>query len=206
MESVTLLQLLGNHISQIAISVAVLAIYVAIDRVTTPKFARGAEDGNFKPGAENKAIRVARLLTGLIAGTALMLTWGIDVESIFIFASTTLTLLAVALVASWSLLSNVTAHFVLLLDSQFKRGTFIRILDGDNYVEGFISELGIFNTAILTENRERIAYPNNLFLTRPVLINPRSKLNGVGKISAAVANEPNTESMDKPNDSPSEKT
>lgn len=185
--------MLSSNIPQIAISVSVLAVYLAVDRFATPKLSKGAENGNFKAGAEVKAIRIVRALTAFVGLTILTLVWGIDVQSIFIFASTALTLLAVALVASWSLLSNVTAHFILLVDSQFKRGTFVRILDGDNYVEGYISELAIFNTKIVTENREVIAYPNNLFLTRPVLVNPRTRLRGVGKIQAAVGNEPDSE-------------
>jgi small-conductance mechanosensitive channel len=190
LESATLVQLMGSHIAQIAISVSVVAIYFAIDRISSPKFAQGAEDGHFKAGAGAKAIRMVRTLTGFIGLIILTLVWGIDFQSVFIFASTTLTLLAVALVASWSILSNVTAHFVLLLDSDFKRGTFVRIIDADNYIEGYISELTLFNTKILSENREVIAYPNNLFITRPVVINPRVKLNGVGKIQATVVKAP----------------
>lgn len=190
MESTPLFQLITEHSIQFGITLAVIIVYVAIDRFSTPLFARGAEDGQFKAGAEIKAIRIARSLTAFISITALIITWGIDVQSILIFASTTLTLLAVALVASWSLLSNVTAHLILLLDSRFKRGTFVRILDGDNYLEGYISELGLFSTRIVTDNREMVAYPNNLFLTRPVLINPRVKLRGMGKLPPATANEP----------------
>jgi small-conductance mechanosensitive channel len=192
-DTANFIQLIASHAFQVAISLSVVVIYLVINRIAAPRFAQGAEDGNFKAGAETKAIRIVRMLTGLVALTILTLVWGIDVQSILIFASTTLTLLAVALVASWSLLSNVTAHFVLLLDSQFKRGTFVRILDADNYVEGYISELAVFNTKIVTECGELIAYPNNLFLTRPVIINPRVKLDGVGKIRAQVGSEPEQE-------------
>ena len=64
----------------------------------------------------------------------------------------------------------------------FRRGTFVRVIDIDNYAEGYISELTVFNTVLLTENREVIVYPNNLLLGRPALINPRDRLNGVGKL------------------------
>jgi hypothetical protein len=67
------------------------------------------------------------------------LTWGIEFDSVFLFASTTLTLLGVALFASWSLLSNVAAYFVILLHPSFRRGTFVRVIDFDNYAEGYIS-------------------------------------------------------------------
>jgi small-conductance mechanosensitive channel len=101
---------------------------------------------------------------------------------VFVFASTTLTLLGVALFASWSLLSNVTAYFVILLNPSFRRGTFVRIIDVDNYSEGYISELSLFSTKLVTESREVIIYPNNLLLGRPTLINPRDRLHGIGKL------------------------
>ena len=55
-------------------------------------------------------------------------------------------------------------------------------IDVDNYAEGYISELSLFNTKLLTESREIIIYPNNLLLGRPALINPRDRLYGVGKL------------------------
>ncbi|MEM1188223.1 MAG: hypothetical protein AAGI72_06840 [Pseudomonadota bacterium] len=70
-----------------------------------------------------------------------------EIASLLVFAGTALTLLGVALFASWSLLSNVTAYFVLVLHPTFSRGTFIRILDADNYAEGYIAELGFFRSS-----------------------------------------------------------
>lgn len=180
--SLAIIQWMSNNLTQIIISVVVLALYLLVDRFGTPKIEQGAEEGRFKVGAETKAVRIARLLTGFISLLVLALVWGIDFQSVFIFASTTITLLGVALVASWSLLSNITAHFILLLNSSFKRGAFVRIFDADNYVEGYLSEMDLFNTKIITDKREIIVYPNNLLLTRPVLINPRDRLNGVGKL------------------------
>jgi len=110
---------------------------------------------------------------------------------VLVIAGTTLTLLGVALFASWSLLSNVTAYFVLMLHPAFRRGTFIRIIDADNYVEGYVADLNLFSARLITENREVALYPNNLILGRPCLINPRDRLGGVGKLPARTeASEP----------------
>ncbi|MEO7781150.1 MAG: mechanosensitive ion channel domain-containing protein, partial [Candidatus Nitrotoga sp.] len=88
----------------------------------------------------------------------------------------------VALFASWSLLSNVTAYFILLSQPSFQRGNYIRIIDVDNSVEGYIAELNLFSTKLLTENREIIVYPNNLLLVRPTVVNPKNRLSGIGKL------------------------
>ena len=176
---------LTGHWPQLITTLGVLAIYWILDRLSTPKLEEGADNGGFKDGSATQAIRVARIITGFFGVLVLALVWGVDFHSVFIFASTTLTLLGVALFASWSLLSNLTAFFVLLLQPSFRRGNFIRIIDVDNYTEGYIAELTPFHTRLVTENRETVVYPNNLLLGRPTLINPRDRLSGIGKLPPA---------------------
>ena len=175
-------QWVAFNASSIGITIAIVVAYLVLDRFSTPKLEEGADHGGFKEGSATHAIRIARLFAGFIGFLVMALTWGIKFDSVFLFASTTLTLLGVALFASWSLLSNVTAYFVILLHPSFRRGTFVRVIDFDNYAEGYISELSLFNTKLVTESREVIIYPNNLLLGRPALINPRDRLYGVGKL------------------------
>ena len=61
-----------------------------------------------------------------------------------------------------------------------------RILDGDNFIEGYIADLGPFSTRLLTAERETLMYPNNLILTRPVLINPKTVWGTMGKVTATL--------------------
>ena len=100
-----------------------------------------------------------------------------------ILSTSILTLTGVALFASWSLLSNVTSYFILLFHNAFRRGNFVRIVDGDNYMEGYIADVNLFNTRIVTEDRETVIYPNNLVLTRPCIINPRNRWKVIGKVT-----------------------
>ena len=174
---------------QVLVTLLIAVVYIVLDRFSTPKLEEGADQGRFKAGAADNAILIARFLTGFVGLLVLALVWGIEIASIMVFAGTALTLLGVALFAQWSILSNVTAYFVLLLHPSFKRGTFIRVIDVDNYAEGYISDLTFFNTKLITENRETIVYPNNLLLGRPALINPRDRLNGLGKLPQGLADQ-----------------
>ncbi len=173
------------HWPQLAITLLVALIYWLLDRLNKPKLTEGADSGGFKDGSATRAIRLARVILGIVGLLVLALVWGFDFHSAFIFESTTLTLLGVALFASWSLLSNITAYFVLLLQPSFRRGNFIRIIDVDNYTEGYIAELSLFHTRLVTENRETVVYPNNLLLGRPTMINPRERYDGIGKLPLA---------------------
>lgn len=181
---------IAANMVQLLVTLFIVALYALLDRFSTPKLEQGADEGRFKDGSSTKAIRVARAITGLVGLLILVAVWGIDFSSVLIFATTTVTLLGVAFFASWSLLSNVTAYFVILMHPSFKRGNFVRVIENDNYSEGYISELTIFNTKLVTENREVIIYPNNLLLGRPALVNPRDRLNGVGKLPGHSELEP----------------
>ena len=127
-----------------------------------------------------------------------MLIWGFDFSGLLLFTTSIVTVVGIALFASWSILSNITAYFVLLLHQSYRRGNFIRVIDADNYIEGYISEMNAFNTRLITEAREVIIYPNNLLLSRPTIINPKSRFEGIGKIKAAAPVEPPQSVESKP--------
>jgi small-conductance mechanosensitive channel len=182
LDTAALYQWFGENAIQLTITLAVITVYAVLDRISTPRLEQSVDQGRFKEGASTKAIRVARAITGLVGLLILVAVWGIQFHSVIIFATTTVTLLGVAFFASWSLLSNVTAYFVILAHPSFRRGNFVRVFENDNYAEGYISELTLFNTRLVTENREVIIYPNSLLLGRPALVNPRGRLRGVGKL------------------------
>lgn len=174
--------LFNAYFVELMVTLAVLVTYIVINRLWLPQLERGVLQGKFKEEAVDKVVRTARAAMALVAVLVLGLVWGIEFGRIFVFAGTTLTLLGVALFASWSILSNITSYFVLMMHPSFKRGTFVRVIDADNYAEGYIAQVSLFNTKLITDHREVIVYPNNLLISRPALINPRNKLGGVGKL------------------------
>ncbi len=167
---------------QLAITLAMVVFYFASERFFAPKLAETVDNARFRTGTTTKALSVARAIAGTFGILVLLFVWGVDLGNVLVFATTAITLLGVALFANWSLLSNVTSYFVLLAHPSFRRGDFIRVIDVDNYTEGYISELNLFNTKLITENREVVLYPNNLLLSRPMLVNPKDRLSGMGKV------------------------
>lgn len=164
-------------------SFAVLVLYWMINRFTIPLIERGIDNSRMKSDSAEKAHHTVRLISGFVAAALMLLIWGIDFGGLLILSTSLLTLTGVALFANWSLLSNITSYFVLLFHSSFRRGNHIRVLDGDNYIEGFVSEIGLFNTKLITEERESIIYPNNLLIVRPTVVNSRVRVRTIGKAS-----------------------
>lgn len=161
---------------------AVLFLYFILHGSVIPKLESYVEKGALKNAALTKAINVFRLLYGVVSLAVILFIWGFDFEWLLAVSSGIIALTGVALFANWSILSNITAFFILLGHDSFKRGNFIRIIEADNYVEGIISEINLFNTRLITEHREYIIYPNNLLIARPTVINPKSRFSSIGKI------------------------
>ncbi len=107
---------------------------------------------------------------GLTSIFVLLVVLGVEATDITAFLGTTFTLVGVAFFASWSILSNVTASLVLFLHHRdLHLGDRIRILEGDNTVEGTIVEFGTFALVLRTAEGAKVLYPNNLAIVRPIV-------------------------------------
>ena len=71
--------------------------------------------------------------------------------------------------AQWSILSNVTASIIIFFTFPARVGDSIRIVDGDNSVEGKIKEISLFQIELNDQDGNLIMYPNNLLLQKPVV-------------------------------------
>ena len=181
-----MLEALYSWIAQYALNLALTAIalgsYLSLRLIVAPVIRRHATNGRLKGDVVSRALKTVNILTGIVALATIFLVWGFDFKGLLTLSASLLAVTGVAMFAAWSVLSNVTAFFILLAHSSFSRGTFVRVIDGDNYIEGFISEINLFNTKLISESREVVIYPNNLLLTRPMIVNPRQKLGTAGKI------------------------
>ncbi|MGB5981956.1 MAG: mechanosensitive ion channel family protein [Nonlabens sp.] len=105
-----------------------------------------------------------------MCGIALILVWGFSNEGFWVALGSTFAVVGVALFASWSILSNITASFILYFTFPFKIGDRIRIHDKDLPVTATIQDIKGFFTLLITAEGESITYPNNLLLQKGVSI------------------------------------
>ena len=98
----------------------------------------------------------------------LLVVWGIDYQALLVVASSVLAVIGVALVAQWSILSNITASIIVFFTLPAKNGDEIEILDGPNTVKGRIQEINFFNVLLKDDKGNLIAFPNNLILQKAV--------------------------------------
>lgn len=182
------------------LTLIVFTIYFAFRSFAGKRIRKQAKQGRLKLDATTKALSALNILLGIAAVSSTLIVWGFDFRGLLTLSASILAVTGVALFAGWSVLSNVTAFFILLAHSSFRRGNFIRVIDIDNYVEGYISEINMFNTKLISENREVIIYPNNLLVARPMFVNPRERMSVIGKINEGRPEciEPEKETEKKP--------
>jgi len=165
------------------LSLIVVTMYLVVRRVAAPKIEEYVTQGHLKEIVGDKANTTLGLFSFVISVVIILFIWGFDFKGLLTLSASILAITGVAMFASWSVLSNVTAFFLLLANKSYRRGDFVRVINLDNYVEGYISEINLFHTKLISENREIIIYPNNLLLAFPTIINPKDRFSIVGKIS-----------------------
>jgi small-conductance mechanosensitive channel len=168
----------------IALTVLIVVANSLLIKGLIPIVRRYTRSSRLKPNALDKARISIRMVTNIISIVLILFVWGFDFNGLMTMSVGLIALLGVSLFASWSILSNVTAFFLLVFHESYKRGNFIRVIAGDNYLEGYISEINLFNTKLITEDKEVIVYPNIQLMSNPALINPRTRYKVIGKISA----------------------
>ena len=178
------LQWATQYQSNIVFSVLVLLVYLVMSKKLLPKIEKDIAKSKLKSHSALKGLFAAKVIAATVSLCLLLLAWGIDFSGLLVLSTSIITVTGVALFASWSLISNITAYFILLTNVSYRRGNYLRIIDGDNFVEGFIADIGPFSTRLVTLERETIMYPNNLILTRPVMLNPKVKWDSIGKVVA----------------------
>ncbi|WP_051347115.1 mechanosensitive ion channel domain-containing protein [Thiomicrorhabdus chilensis] len=127
--------------------------------------------GQVKHVPAERAYQVYRYFKALITVSwlvVLLVVWGIDYQALLVVASSVLAVIGVALVAQWSILSNITASIIVFFSMPAKIGDEVEIIDGVNSVKGVITEINFFNILLIDEDGNQLAYPNNLILQKPV--------------------------------------
>lgn len=99
--------------------------------------------------------------------------WGVDEKELLLFISSFLTVLGIALFAQWSILSNITAGFILYINYPVKIGDTITILEKDNNITGEIKDIGAFFITLQTSKEELITVPNSVLLQKNISYHPQ---------------------------------
>lgn len=115
-------------------------------------------------------IRYVTFAITLILFVALILIWGVNIRELGLIISSVFAVIGVALFATWSILSNITAGIILFFYFPYKIGDRIRLQDKDFPEEAIIMDIQSFTVHLLKDDGELLTYPNNLLLQKGVIL------------------------------------
>lgn len=104
----------------------------------------------------------------LIALFVFIIILGVELKQFVIFISSILAVLGIGFFAQWSLLSNLTASFILFFYHPIRIGDHIRILDKDYELKGKVKDIRGFYLLLKTNNNQLITIPNSILLQKGI--------------------------------------
>ncbi|EEY99067.1 small-conductance mechanosensitive channel [Vibrio sp. RC586] len=147
----------------------IILFYPPISRVTLRLF-ESMITGRVDIHRLKRARWLIRTLLFLVMLFTTLILWGVELRGLLVVGSSLFALLGVGLFAGWSLLSNVTAFLILFVQNHCRIGSWVRVIDGGNFIEGKIIDMALLNVELETLDGNRVLYPNNLFIVRPVIV------------------------------------
>lgn len=153
---------------QIIASLVVLILYLILRKVFSSIVRRRAILHNFD------SVRAAYIKRAVRGGVAfffiiiLGLVWEISLRGLSLYMASFVTIIGVGLVATWSVVSNITSSVILFFFFPFKIGSKVKIVDGENSAEGEVIGVSLFSIRIRKENGNDLYYPNNMAIQKSI--------------------------------------
>ncbi|MBP4142156.1 mechanosensitive ion channel family protein [Flavobacterium sp. I-SCBP12n] len=161
---------LQEYSKELIASGVLLLLLILLRTATTKLVLRYAKTNHTLEHRTNLVVKYMHLFLYVLAIIALILIWGVKPQDIIWAFSSITTVVGVALIAQWSILSNITAGIILFFSFPFKIGDVIKIHDKDFPIIAEIEDIGAFHVFLKTYDGELIIYPNNLMLQKGISI------------------------------------
>jgi small-conductance mechanosensitive channel len=155
---------------QVIITIALLILYLTANKISSKVIkAYGKKNSITLPRVvyTKKYFQFVLVVFFLLS---MGLIWGVSFEGLSVYFLSFFTVAGVALFANWSILSNVTAAVILFFNFPYRIGDRIKIVDGDNSIEGIIFDLNMFSMIIKNDDGKKVTYPNNMALQKAIIL------------------------------------
>ena len=160
---------IDNHILiEIGLTVLLLVLFFIVKKIVAKLIKRHGLKVMHAKSSTAYIIKLSNFGLSIVFITLIAIVWEISIQGLSIYFASFFTIVGVAFFASWSILSNVTAYAILFFTFPFKIGSKIKIIDGDNSVEGKIDDITLFFMKIKIATGEVVTYPNNLALQKAI--------------------------------------
>tara|TARA_B100000073_G_C23742195_1_gene574059 strand:+ start:4066 stop:4551 length:486 start_codon:yes stop_codon:yes gene_type:complete len=140
-------------------------IWSTFNKALITKIANKKNIGDYRRNFVLKTLNIISIIAIFMVTTTLI---GVKYSEISIFLSSIFAIIGVALFAQWSILSNITASFIIFFNFPYKIGDEIKVIDTDGDISGTIVEISLFHV-LIQQGEDLITYPNSLILQKAVI-------------------------------------
>ncbi len=155
---------------QLSITLVLVVIYIVITKLTDKVIRRFGRKNEIALPRVVYTIKYFRFVLLAFILLVLGITWDISFEGLSVYFLSFFTVAGVGLFASWSILSNITSAIILFFYFPYRIGDRIRIVDGDNSIEGIVFDLNMFSIVIKNDEGQKITYPNSVALQKAIVM------------------------------------
>ncbi|MGB5404698.1 mechanosensitive ion channel domain-containing protein [Robiginitalea sp.] len=165
-------ELLTSYQTEVLTTVLALGILIITRFLSTKAIRKVGQISDLNDVRTRLILKYVAIGHGVLMISALLLIWGVNFREVGLILSSVFAVIGVALFASWSILSNITAGVILFFSFPFKIGDHIRILDKEleGVNEFWIEDIRAYHVHLRNPEGELLTYPNNLFLQKAVAV------------------------------------
>ena len=165
-----LLQVIQEQIIPISLTVVLFAFYIILRLITNRLIKRHARKLDVVREREAYIRKLNNIFLFLLMISLLGAIWEISIRGLSLYFASVFTITGVALFATWSVLSNLTASILIFFFFPYRIGHNVKVMDGDNSVEGQILDITFFYMKIKTPEGAIITFPNNLVIQKAFVL------------------------------------
>ncbi len=154
---------------QISISIMLFFGFGIVKKIIVALVRRSAHRLKIDAGRSVYVLKTLSMGLVIVWCVLFAIVWGINFRGLMIVTTSFFAVLGVALFASWSVLSNITAGLIMFFSFPYRIHDRIRIIDGEHSITGVIFDMSLFHIELKTETGERVYYPNNVAIQKPIV-------------------------------------
>lgn len=169
MEIVEVFDNIDSDRIKIGLTIGLIVVYLLFTKILASLIRRYGERQGISLSRVVYTTKYFRFVAFIFCLMVLGIAWDVSFKGLSFYFLSFFTVAGIGLFATWSILSNVTAAIILFFYSPIRIGQRVRIMDGDNSVEGIIFDLTLFSIIIKNDKGQQVTYPNNVALQKGIV-------------------------------------
>lgn len=149
-------------------SAVVVLLFIAFRFFLVKLFTKAGQRLDYQKERIAMINRIAKFVLVITGVSILLVIWGVEASQLALYITSILTVLGIAFVAQWSILSNITSSLIIFFNHPIKIGEQIEILDTEYKIQGIIKDIGVFFITLETEDKAKVTVPSNVFMLKMI--------------------------------------